>query len=212
MFVFGHAGLTLGVAVLINVTLIKSHTLHKTNRVEWQPERSSELPASQKGYAGGIISWLSSLSSRIDIRLLFIGSLLPDIVDKPVGRFFFSDVFSNGRIFCHTLLFLIVLVVGGLYLYWNRKKTCLLVLAFGTFIHLILDTMWLMPETLLWPLYGLQFKRVYYDNWIQHILYAVLNQPIIIIPELVGVVIVIWFVWLLVHQRSLLIFVKNGRI
>ncbi len=215
MFIFGHTGITLGVAVLLNGTLIKSRTLPKTNELEGQTQRLHEPPASQNGYSGGITSWLFSLASRIDIRLLLIGSLLPDIIDKPIGRVFFRDIFNNGRIFCHTLLFLIVLVLGGLYLYRRYKKTWLLVLSFGTFTHLILDQMWLHPRTLLWPLYDLSFERHAFINlsdWLKEIFNELLAYPALFIPELAGVVVIAWFVWLLVRRRKVIAFIKNGQV
>ena len=112
----------------------------------------------------------------------------------------------------HTLLFLTLLILGGLYLYWRHKKTWLLVLSFGTFTHLILDQMWLEPRTLLWPLYGLQFEKVCLISWLRGIIYAILNNPIVYIPEIAGVVIVIWFIWLLVHRRKLRAFIRNGQV
>jgi membrane-bound metal-dependent hydrolase YbcI (DUF457 family) len=159
---------------------------------------------------GGVASWLTSLAERIDIRLLLIGSLLPDIIDKPVGLFFFRDIFSYGRTFCHTLLFLILITLGGLYLYWSHNKTWLLVLSFGTFTHLILDLMWLTPRTLLWPLYGFSFEGFDFSCLMPDIFYALLINPIICIPELVGAAVVIWFVWLLVRREKLLAFLRNG--
>ena len=159
MLIFGHTGLTLGAAVVLNSVLGKrDHPAIRVNGLKGQCQPSLRMPPAQNSIS--VNSWLYSLANRIDIRLLLIGSLLPDIIDKPVGQFFFRDTFSNGRIFCHTLLFLILISLGGLYLYYNRKKTWLLVLSFGTFTHLILDAMWRTPRTLLWPLYGLSFERV----------------------------------------------------
>jgi hypothetical protein len=36
-----------------------------------------------------------------DIRLLILGSLLPDLIDKPLGHIILPE--NNGRIFAHTL-------------------------------------------------------------------------------------------------------------
>ena len=82
MLVLGHAGITLGAATLVAGALKSSH--------------SSQV---------GGISWFILLGRYIDIRLLLVGSLLPDIIDKPIGQYFLVETFSNGRIFSHTLLF-----------------------------------------------------------------------------------------------------------
>ena len=212
MLIFGHTGITLAAAVLLNGALAKSRAIPaRANELKGQPHPSPVKPSAQDR-SSGVASWLTSLAYRVDIRLLLIGSLLPDIIDKPIGHFFFGETFSNGRIFCHTLLFLIVITLGGLYLYWSRKKTWLFVLSFGTFSHLILDMMWLTPRTLLWPLYGFSFERLDLTFWIQDMFRALLAHPIAGVPELVGLAIVIWFVWMLVRRRTFYAFLRTGRV
>ena len=201
MLIFGHAGITLGTAIFLNGTLVKNYPLHTREEKE-HPRSSSDSR----------ISWLTSLGNRIDIRLLLVGSLLPDIIDKPIGHFFFRETFSNGRIFCHTLLFLITVTLGGLYLYWSRSKTWLLVLSFGTFTHLVLDLMWLTPRTLLWPLHGFSFERIDLSQWMEEMFHALLTNPVVSIPDLLGAVIIIWFVWLLVRRGKLYAFIRNGQV
>jgi membrane-bound metal-dependent hydrolase YbcI (DUF457 family) len=151
------------------------------------------------------------LADRIDIRLLLIGSLLPDIIDKPVGMLFFRDTFSNGQIFSHTLLFFAVITLGGLCLYRRRDKTWLLVLSFGTFTHLILDAMWRKPRTLLWPLYGFSFEKIDLTNWLPEKWHIWLTEPTILISEFVGAVVVISFLWLLVRRGKPSPFLRTSK-
>ena len=208
--IFGHTGLTLGAAVVLNSVLGKRHhPAIRVNGLKGQRQPSLRMPPAQNSIS--VNSWLYSLTNRIDIRLLLIGSLLPDIIDKPVGQFFFRDTFSNGRIFCHTLLFLIVITLVGLYLYRSRKKIWLLVLSFGTFTHLVLDGMWLTPQTLLWPLYGFSFERLDLNNWGEGLFYNLLTNPLVWIPELVGISFISWLVWLLVRKRAIGTFARKGR-
>lgn len=122
-------------------------------------EPPSQAFSDQNHDSWGGASWFTSLGNSIDMRLLLVGSLLPDIIDKPVGMFFFRDSLSNGRIFCHTLLFLILVTVAGLYFYRRYSKTWLLAFSFGTLTHLVFDQMWRTPQTLFWPLFGLPFER-----------------------------------------------------
>jgi len=197
MLVLGHAGITLGAAAILSTALGSS--------------RSSQVvplgnSTSQKA------SWLTSLGRRIDIRLLLIGSLLPDIIDKPVGQVFFRETLSNGRIFCHTLLFLIIITLSGLYLYRWRSRIWLLVLSFGTFIHLVCDQMWRSPRTLLWPVLGLALERTDLTDWMPNMLYALLTSPEVYVPELVGAAIIIWFAVELVRKRKVFAFVKYGQV
>lgn len=216
MLILGHAGLTLGAAVLLNNAFAKSR-LPRTGEITAEEglQSSAEVLPVQNCSADSKTSWLTSLSNRIDIRILLIGSLLPDIIDKPVGHIFFRDTFSNGRIFCHTLLFLIIITLAGFYLYRSRHKTWLLVLSFGTFTHLIFDQMWRTPRILLWPLYGFafeKFEKIDLIHWTGNIFYALYTDPVVYVPELIGGVILVWFVSVLVRRRKLYSFIRNGRV
>jgi inner membrane protein len=210
MLLFGHIAVPLGAVILLNGALTRSQANRRVNELKENPQPLPEAPH-QNYSSGGTTSRFASLLNRVDMRLLIVGSLLPDIIDKPVGAFLFRDTFSNGRIFCHTLLFLILITLGGLYLYWRRNTLWLLVLSFGTFVHLILDRMWLEPRTLLWPLYGFSFPRTELTHWTWDMLHALLTNPAVWLPELGGAVIVGCFVWLLVRRGNFHAFIRNGR-
>jgi hypothetical membrane protein len=143
---------------------------------------------------------------------VLVGSLLPDIIDKPVGMLLFRNFFSNGRIFSHTLLFLAILTVAAVYLYRKKGQTWLVALSFGTFIHLILDGMWLAPRTLLWPVYGWAFERIDLSHWPQDWLYDLMTNPGVYIPEITGATVLIIFMIWLVYRRKVYAFVTKGEI
>jgi inner membrane protein len=213
MFVFAHTGLTLGIATVMAGAFVK-----KKRPAPEIEELESLTPTSPRTadphvYPGsGPASWLATLAERVDIRILLIGSLLPDIIDKPIGRFFFKDTFNNGRIFSHTLLFLVVLIAGGLILYLSRRKNWLLVLAFGTFLHLVMDGMWTETHTLFWPLYGFSFPKypLSAQSWLMSIWHSVTDHPWYLIPELLGLVIIAWFLWQLVRRKKFFFFLRYG--
>ena len=186
MLILGHVGLTLGTATLLAGA-------HRSNRFS-------------------LAMWVTSLGSYIDIRLLMVGSLLPDIIDKPVGQFFFRETFSQGRMFSHTLLFLILVTLGGLYLYYRRSRVWLLTLSFGTFSHLIFDQMWRTPQTLFWPLYGFTFARTELAEWIPGILSALLTSPQVYLPELGGAMILLWFGLILIRRKKVYAFIRYGQV
>jgi inner membrane protein len=188
MLVLGHAGITLGAATLL-AGVVKYRQESKISK----------------------LSWFSSLSSYIDIRILLIGSLLPDIIDKPVGRYFFRETFGSGRIFTHSLLFLTVIAASGFYLYQRRRQVWLLTLAFGTFLHLVLDQMWLMPGTLFWPFMGFAFERAELTDWFSVMLHNLVSYPEVYIPELAGFLILLWFGITLVIRKKAGAFVKHGK-
>ncbi len=210
MLVFGHVGLTLGAAVLLNGVLSRSYA--RPGEGNDYLETDSGAVSVKNRFSSGAASWLTSLASRIDIRLLLLCSLLPDVIDKPIGRFFFRDTIGNGRIFSHTLLFAILIFFVGLYLYRSRGRLWLLVLAFGTFTHLVFDQMWRTLQTLLWPLYGFAFEKARITDWISSLLNALLTDPEVYLSELAGLAILIWFTWLVVRRGKLRAFLRNGEI
>ncbi len=136
-----------------------------------------------------------------DIRLLVIGAMLPDIIDKPLGHLILPE--NNGRIFAHTLLFAIALLISAVV--W-RKLTPL---SLGVSGHLLLDGMFLEPESALWPFFG-GFPSTDYDviNWI----YAYLD-PYVIAEEAAGLLMIAFIVWRfrLFEWRNFKELLRSGR-
>ncbi len=188
MLVLAHTGITLGAATLL-AGAAQYNSKSKISR----------------------ISWFASVSRYIDIRILIIGSLLPDIIDKPVGQYFFQETFSYGRIYAHTLLFLVIIAAVGFYLYRSYRKVWLLTLAFGTLIHLILDEMWLTPRTLLWPFLGFAFDRADLTDWLSMVWQSIFKYPEVYIPELVGLLILLWFGVTVIVRKKVGAFIRYGK-
>jgi inner membrane protein len=158
------------------------------------------------------VSWFVSLTKYMDARLLMVGAMLPDIIDKPVGQYFFRETFENGRIFSHTLLFLLILTGIGFYLLKAHRQAWMLTLAAGTAMHLILDQMWTVPRTLFWPLMGFQFPPENLEVWATEIVNAVTSNPQTYIPEVIGLVILLWFGVVVIKRKQAGSLLKTGRI
>lgn len=95
---------------------------------------------------------------RMDLRFLLLGAVLPDIIDTPIGLLFFESL-QSVRLFTHSL------VLAGLLMSWivlatrrGRPRKRWMPIAIGVLIHLFLDAMWADPETLWWPILGLDFS------------------------------------------------------
>lgn len=105
---------------------------------------------------------LNRLSSKknflVNVPWIVIGALLPDLIDKPLGRIILADTIGSGRIFAHTLLFGLLLILAGYYLY-NKGKPELLIIAGASFCHLLEDQVWNKPVVFLWPLFGWEFPK-----------------------------------------------------
>jgi hypothetical protein len=105
------------------------------------------------------------------------GALLPDLIDKPLGLLLLAGSIGSGRIFSHTLLFLLVLLIPGLFLLSRHRAPALFAVAVGVASHQVLDLMWEMPETWFYPFLG-QFKPIPLEGWFLQKLLLELQNPV----------------------------------
>ena len=201
MFVFAHTGIALGAAALLNGL--------RGSRPENEAAEADGYAAPTERKPRSVGAWFVSVGQRIDLRVLLIGSILPDIVDKPAGLFVFGTIWC--RLFCHSLLFLGVIAGAGLCLYTCRHRNWLLVLAFGVFMHLVLDEMWLDTHTLFWPVQGFSFPAVYRPDLEQEVP-AEKEMAKVLVSELVGLVVLGWFAWLLARRGTVRAFIRHGQV
>jgi len=197
MLLFGHLGITLAAAKILDYAVVSKGRLSTESTQQTQDDKGAQIRK-------------TSLMEKIDIRLLLLGALLPDIIDKPLGHIFLRDTLDNGRIYGHTLLFLIIISIAAFYL-WNYKhKTWLLPVAFGVFMHFVLDEMWLNHHTLLWPFFGWTFPQEHWDFYFREILSSLFKYPKLYITETIGGLILIWFAIPIVRKKNVRNFLRTG--
>ncbi len=99
---------------------------------------------------------------RMDLRFLAVGSLLPDLVDKPIGAVLFAGRFDSSRVYAHSLLFsaVLLLIVMLATERGSAQRRALLALPIGAFLHLFLDAQWAEPEGFWWPFLGFDFPAM----------------------------------------------------
>lgn len=101
------------------------------------------------------------LVNQIDYRLVLLGSLIPDLIDKPIGRILFHDYFEgNGHLYGHTLVAAFAVVLPGLLLVVVWSDPRLLAMGIAMLSHLAVDPTNHSLEILLWPLLGTEFPQV----------------------------------------------------
>jgi len=207
MLLLSHVGITLAAAVLVK----KAFASWAASQNEVEPAEdiaeSHDLPpvSSPKPRPARLID-------SIDWRLVIVGSMLPDIIDKPVGTAIFAHTFENGRIFTHTLLVSLILLLAGFCLYHWRQKAWLLVIALSSGFHLVLDQMWREPRTFLWPFMGWAFPRYDVHNWLSRTIEEAQTEPATYVPEIIGAIIVVSLLIYLLFKGGVLSFIKTGRI
>jgi len=160
---------------------------------------------------------LPALKGRIDYAAILIGSLLPDLIDKPIGRVIFSGTIDNGRIFAHTLLFFFLLCGAAFYLWKSKKDARLLSLSAASFCHLVEDNMWESPVTLFWPLLGWKFPSSpgLYDGILGYFrsvfMYAYTPaMDYAFVSEIVGILILVFLGIRYLRQNDLFYLLSEG--
>ena len=187
MLLFAHAGLTFGAAA------------------------AAAGLTRQRGLSA-VAGWPAALARYLDIRWLLIGSLLPDIIDKPLGQYILPGLIGTGRAYAHTLLFLVVLSLAAWIVQHRTGRTWLAALSLGTLSHLILDEAWRIPHALFWPLLGTGFKSIDIEAWPGQLWQALISDPAVYIPEIAGFIVLAWFGLLLLRRRRLGAFLIRGRV
>ncbi len=124
---------------------------------------------------------------NMDLRFLAIGSLLPDLVDKPIGSVLFVDQFQTGRVYGHALL-APVMLLAVVMLVTRRgsvRRKAWLGLPIGALLHLFLDGQWANPEGFWWPFLGLDFPEMDPAR-LWPLLEDTITDPLILLGEAVG--------------------------
>lgn len=194
MLLFGHLGITAGVARLGSIALFGAT---RRSGISGPSDNITRV----KGQSAA--AW----ARLVDYRFVLVGSLLPDIVDKSMWLAFGSSASLSGRGYAHTLLFGLLLLAVGLVLF-KYKKSWLLVLSLSSFGHLVLDQMWNKPVVLIWPLLG-PVPREPTTGWWACILEALLSRPDVYIPEIIGVIVVSWLAYKVLKDKGMGSFLKQ---
>lgn len=149
--------------------------------------------------------------ARIDYRLLAVGSMLPDLIDKPLAVSVFTEA-ETSQLVAHSIFVHAVVLVGALLF---RRKSLPYVLAFSG--HLILDRMWRHTETFWWPLFGWtvfwKFKSMNTpESMVAVYLDIITRYPRVWIVELIGITTIMWMIirYRLYHRNALTTFLSTG--
>ena len=154
----------------------------------------------------------SEKKNFLDYRMVLIGAILPDLIDKPLSILFLDRFFHNTRIFAHTLIFNILLFGIGIYLLIKNNKNSVFLLSVATTFHLILDSMWDYKETLLWPFFGWKFPARKSGTWIGNSMDRLISDPWYYIPEIIGFFVILFLFIRLIKNKKVKEFISNGKL
>jgi inner membrane protein len=145
---------------------------------------------------------------RVDYRFAAFGALLPDLIDKPIGRILFRETFESGRLFGHTLL-LNVAFLCVMFFLRGRLKRKLVLIPIGSLLHLAQDAMWAHPEILWWPLFGTEFPRSPHEG-----LLGFIQVRDAVWQEAVGLIVLAWLFAAhgMLSRKGIVRFLRTGRL
>jgi hypothetical protein len=156
--------------------------------------------------------WIPGLRA-LDRRLIALGAVAPDLMDKPLAAVYFYPRYKAAVLFGHTLLVHLLVLLATL---WKRPHWLPYALAFNS--HVLTDRLWFFPDTFYWPLRGWRFhtwgkagseqqdiKKAYWR--------ALTRRPELWSWEVGGLIALAWFVLSrrLYRPRRLKDFLRTGR-
>lgn len=144
----------------------------------------------------GVTVGIFLLYATRDCRALVycaVGSLLPDLIDKPVGHIILVNL-GNGRIFFHSLTVCIIVAVLGIIVWGIWRHPGFLFIALGMFSHQLADAMWMAPQSWYWPFLG-GFPPKYLPNYFDNIFVLEFSSPSELLVLSLSVLLLICFIW-----------------
>lgn len=123
---------------------------------------------------------------RIDYRVVLAGAVLPDIIDRPIGRIFFERSYETSHLWGHTMAFVLAMMIVVTVALRGDAARRWFVLPVAVLVHLALDGMWNDPVTLFWPLFGVRFPPMPTDSYWLDVLLRPFTHPLVGLQELIG--------------------------
>lgn len=203
MNTINHIGLTLAIALPAEY-IIRQRLTSGRRRKQAKWLRLAGIPAQ--------LANRLSPSVYFDFRLVMIGSILPDILDKPMGFFLARELLNgNLRTIGHGGLFALTFLIAALAVHFILRNPQLLVMAVVSAGHMVMDQMWTQPGTLLWPLFGLEFPigQTTFSEYITFHLHGLLRpQPM----DFIAAGIILGLLIYVVISSGITIFLKSGKV
>jgi membrane-bound metal-dependent hydrolase YbcI (DUF457 family) len=105
-----------------------------------------------------------------------VGSVIPDLLDKPLGYIVMADSLDYGRIYFHTFFFFLAVIAIGVLVYYRKRSWVVIALGAGVLSHQLLDSMWEDYWNWFWPWFG-PFYGYGTEYYFLDRLYAELTDP-----------------------------------
>jgi len=110
-----------------------------------------------------------------DLFFCSLGSVLPDIVDKPLGHIILNSVLDNGKIYFHSLIIFLLFFITGILVWRYYRSQSFLYVAMGVIIHQIVDLMWTRPVNWYYPFLG-PYQVEFHQNYVAQVILSELTS------------------------------------
>ena len=204
MDVFGHVGLTLAAAYAAD---------RAAQTAPIRGRSDDQVAVASSTDAGPTDSGWQRLG-RLDYRLVIVGSLIPDLIDKPLGLWVATDLVSGStRSVTHSAAFALVLLAVVALTPRPGLDLKALSLALSSAGHLVLDRMWSTTNVLLWPVKSWDFDErtssisQYADTKFWEMVQFYTDPP-----ELIGAIVILALAVKLWREREVLSFLRSGAV
>lgn len=162
----------------------------------------------------------------IDYRIVILGSILPDIIDKPIVQIIYGLQNHEGHLIAHSFIFSILLIILGIVMLRRSKNKSIFLLGICSFIHQVLDKVVLIPnEHFLQNINSSHFAVLKIFKFVHYITVPIctvfpylsgvmmyFEKPCVFMSEVMGFIIIIYFVCKLSKNKGYENFLKYGRL
>lgn len=162
----------------------------------------------------------------IDYRIVMVGSLLPDIIDKPLVQIIYGLQNHHGHFIAHSFIFSVLMIALGITVFHMKNNKVILILGICSLIHQIFDKMMLLPNVFFLPNINLNhFIVLQRFEFVHNIIMPVytkfpymsgivsyFEEPYVFISEVIGLIVIIYFIHKLCSNKKYISFLKYGKL
>jgi len=148
---------------------------------------------------------------RIDFRLVMLGAVAPDFVDRALDGIWFHSGVGSPRLVGHALVAPVLLALVIMTVLRGATARRYFVIPVGWLLHLALDGTWSHPITFFWPLFVRKFPPLPHPSWLTTILHPAAH-PGLFAKEIAGMALLVYLgaAYGLGRRKNLAVFLRTG--
>lgn len=159
-------------------------------------------------------------NNLIDYRIVMAGSLLPDIIDKPLVQIIYGLNDHEGHFIAHSFVFSALIIILGLIMPYFKGNKNVFLLGMCSLMHQLFDKLVISPNVFhLKNINLIKIKFVHNlitseyikTSYFRNVVFY-LEKPYVFISEVLGFAIIVYFVCKLFINKGHMKFLKYGNL